>query len=82
MVFFFFFCNVDGQSEVEVKLITREYVERGSTIILHCKHNVDPKVLYKVCSINFISVVLLLFIFLFLILKQTTIRRFIHTLIL
>lgn len=38
----------DGQSEVEVDLIAKKYVERGSSVTLYCKHNVEPATLYKV----------------------------------
>lgn len=38
----------DGQSDVEVDLIAKKYVERGSSVILFCKHNVEPEKLYKV----------------------------------
>lgn len=46
-----FFCFlIDGQSdvEVEVDLIAKKYVERGSSVTLICKHNVEPEKLYKV----------------------------------
>lgn len=38
----------DGQSEVEVDLIAKKYIERGSSVTLICKHNVEPEKLYKV----------------------------------
>lgn len=38
----------DGQSDVEVELIAKKYVERGSSVTLYCKHNVEPEKLYKV----------------------------------
>lgn len=39
---------LDGQSDVEVDLIAKKYVERGSSITLICKHNVEAEKLYKV----------------------------------
>lgn len=44
MVFFI----SDGQSDVEVELIAKKYVERGSSVILYCKHNVEAQKIYKV----------------------------------
>lgn len=41
----------DGQSNVEVQLITRKYVEKGSSATLYCRHNVDLDILYKVRNI-------------------------------
>ncbi|CRK92440.1 CLUMA_CG006007, isoform A [Clunio marinus] len=38
----------NGQSDVEVEVIAKKYVERGSTVTLICKHNVEPERLYKV----------------------------------
>lgn len=38
----------DGQSDVEVDLIAKKYVERGSSVTLICKHNVEDEKLYKV----------------------------------
>ncbi|CAD7084608.1 unnamed protein product [Hermetia illucens] len=38
----------DGQSDVEVRLIVRKYVEKGSSVTIHCEHNVKNEVLYKV----------------------------------
>lgn len=38
----------DGQSDVEVDLIAKKYVERGTSLTLICKHNVEPERLYKV----------------------------------
>lgn len=38
----------DGQSDVEVDLIAKKYVERGSSLALSCKHNVEAEKLYKV----------------------------------
>jgi hypothetical protein len=38
----------DGQSDVEVELIAKKYVERGSSVGLFCKHNVEPQKIYKV----------------------------------
>lgn len=46
--FTFFFFPSDGQSDVEVDLIAKKYVERGSSVTLICKHNVEPEKLYKV----------------------------------
>lgn len=43
----FFFIS-DGQSDVEVDLIAKKYVERGSSVTLYCKHNVEHEKLYKV----------------------------------
>jgi hypothetical protein len=50
MNFLTFFEYLDGQSdiEVEVELITKKFVEKGSSILLHCKHNIELKRLYKV----------------------------------
>lgn len=42
------FPPTDGQSDVEVDLIAKKYVERGSSVTLICKHNVEPEKLYKV----------------------------------
>lgn len=39
----------DGQSAVEVQLVTRKFVEKGSSITLQCRHNVEPRILHKVC---------------------------------
>lgn len=39
---------LDGQSEVEVRLVVRKYVDKGSSVTLHCEHNVPSKILYKV----------------------------------
>jgi hypothetical protein len=38
----------DGQSDVEVNLITKKYIERGTSLTLTCKHNVEQEKLYKV----------------------------------
>lgn len=46
----------DGQSEVEVRLVVRKYVDRGSSVTLHCEHNVPLKILYKVSDVGFCSV--------------------------
>lgn len=43
-----FYSVSDGQSDVEVDLIAKKYVERGSSVTLYCKHNVEPEKLYKV----------------------------------
>lgn len=40
--------HIDGQSDVEVNLIAKKYVERGGSLILACKHNVEQDKLYKV----------------------------------
>ncbi|CAO1390958.1 unnamed protein product, partial [Diamesa tonsa] len=40
--------SANGQSDVEVELIAKRYVEKGSSLTLHCKHNVIPAILYKV----------------------------------
>lgn len=40
--------KTNGQSIVEVQLITKKYVERGSSVTLYCRHNVDLDVLHKV----------------------------------
>lgn len=45
---FRFISTSDGQSDVEVDLIAKKYVERGSSVTLICKHNVEPEKLYKV----------------------------------
>lgn len=47
-VFFFLSLFLDGQSDVEVHLVVRKYVEKGSSVTLHCEHNVPEKILYKV----------------------------------
>lgn len=39
---------LDGQSEVEVRLVVRKYVDKGTSVTLHCEHNVPAKILYKV----------------------------------
>lgn len=44
----YLFFLLDGQSEVEVDLIAKKYVERGSSVTLYCKHNVENEKLYKV----------------------------------
>lgn len=44
----FIFLFLDGQSDVEAHLVVRKYVEKGSSVTLHCEHNVQPKILYKV----------------------------------
>lgn len=31
-----------------MQLVARKYVEKGSSVTLHCKHNVRPQILYKV----------------------------------
>lgn len=33
---------------MEVRLVVRKYVEKGSSVTLQCEHNVAPKILYKV----------------------------------
>lgn len=38
----------DGQSSVEVQLITKKYVEKESSATLYCRHNVGLDILYKV----------------------------------
>lgn len=43
---------LDGQSNFEVQLIARKYVEQGATVTLECEHNVDPSILYKVSIKN------------------------------
>ncbi|CAG9802553.1 unnamed protein product [Chironomus riparius] len=40
--------KTNGQSNVEVQLITKKYVEKGSSVTLYCRHNVDLDSLYKV----------------------------------
>lgn len=45
---FSFSLFIDGQSEVEVRLVVRKYVDKGSSVTLHCEHNVPSKILYKV----------------------------------
>lgn len=40
--------EIDGQSDVEVNLIAKKYVERGGSLTLTCKHNVEQDKLYKV----------------------------------
>jgi hypothetical protein len=72
----------DGQSSnVEVQLITKKYVEKGSSVTLYCRHNVDLDSLYKVHlhviiapqSISFVRLSYLpLFIYLFFVLLQIT----------
>lgn len=50
----FFFLFLDGQSDVEVHLVVRKYVEKGSSVTLHCEHNVPEKILYKVSETFYI----------------------------
>lgn len=38
----------DGQSDVEVQLIAKKYVERDGSLTLTCKHNVPLEKIYKV----------------------------------
>ncbi|XP_055699185.1 uncharacterized protein LOC129799383 [Phlebotomus papatasi] len=40
--------RTSGQSEFEVQLVVRKYVEKGSSVTLRCDHNVKPEILYKV----------------------------------
>lgn len=47
----------DGQSNVEVQLITKKYVEKGSSTTLYCRHNVDLDILYKVIKFYLLSIV-------------------------
>jgi hypothetical protein len=42
------FVILDGQSDVEVQLIAKKYVERGGSLTLTCKHNVPLEKIYKV----------------------------------
>lgn len=56
---FSFSLFIDGQSEVEVRLVVRKYVDKGSSVTLHCEHNVPSKILYKVSDC--VGNVLLLF---------------------
>lgn len=46
---FYLILFTDGQSAVEVQLVTRKFVEKGSSITLQCRHNVEPRILHKVC---------------------------------
>lgn len=46
--FFSFFFYIDGQSNVEVELLTKNYVEKGSSVTLYCRHNFDLQSIYKV----------------------------------
>lgn len=39
---------VDGQSNVEVELLTKNYVEKGSSVTLYCRHNFPFETIYKV----------------------------------
>jgi hypothetical protein len=40
--------HTDGQSDVEVQLIAKKYVERDGSLTLTCKHNVPLEKIYKV----------------------------------
>uniref|UniRef100_A0A182SCW8 Uncharacterized protein n=1 Tax=Anopheles maculatus TaxID=74869 RepID=A0A182SCW8_9DIPT len=37
-----------GQSTVNVQLVVKKYVERGSAVALYCENDVLPDILYKV----------------------------------
>lgn len=45
-----------GQSDVEVQLISKQYLDKGSSVTLHCKHNVAAEYLYKVSFVLFVSI--------------------------
>lgn len=38
----------DGQSDVEVQLKAKKFIERGGSLTLTCKHNVPLEKIYKV----------------------------------
>lgn len=46
--FFLSFFFSDGQSNVEVELLTKNYVEKGSSVTLYCRHNFALESIYKV----------------------------------
>lgn len=46
---------IDGQSDIEVGLIASKYVERGTSLTLVCKHNVEPEKVYKVTWLKSMS---------------------------
>jgi hypothetical protein len=48
----FSFLLVDGQSNVEVELLTKNYVEKGSSVTLYCRHNFALESIYKVNKCN------------------------------
>jgi hypothetical protein len=48
-IFIFFSLVSGGQSDVEVQLRVKKYVEKGSHVTIYCDHNVKPEILYKVC---------------------------------
>lgn len=37
-----------AQSDFEIRLDAKKYVERGSTLLLRCENNVQPQILSKV----------------------------------
>ena len=47
-LFFFIFFLLGGQSDFNVELLLKKYVEKGSSVTLFCEHNVAEKDLYKV----------------------------------
>ncbi|XP_055300001.1 uncharacterized protein LOC129567297 [Sitodiplosis mosellana] len=43
------FHSIHGYSDIEARLVVaRKYIDKGSSVMFHCEHNVDPKILYKV----------------------------------
>lgn len=52
ITFYLILLFTDGQSAVEVQLITRKFVEKGSSVTLYCKHNVEQKILHKVSNLT------------------------------
>lgn len=51
---FFFLLFADGQTEVQVTLTAKKYVEKGSSVTLYCDHNVPQDILYKVGKWSFL----------------------------
>lgn len=51
----FFSFSPDGQSDIEVGLIAKKYVDRGASLTLVCKHNVEPEKVYKVTWLKSMS---------------------------
>lgn len=47
-IFPFIPSRVDGQSDVEVQLKAKKFIERGGSLTLTCKHNVPLEKIYKV----------------------------------
>lgn len=40
--------STGGQSDFDVRLVAKKYVEKGSTLLLRCDNNVQREILYKV----------------------------------